>query len=122
MRLSDGSSDVCSSDLLAFKWFVEEKIIWTSAVTTGADTATTKAISGLRDAASGEIQPPWLSPHVPMRRGSMRGSLFRLRAAAIASSASNVKSPPAFFVPEARSEEHTSELQSLMRNSYAVFC
>src|SRR3546814_10298072 len=23
---------------------------------------------------------------------------------------------------EARSEEHTSELQSLMRNSYAVFC
>src|SRR3546814_2846375 len=24
--------------------------------------------------------------------------------------------------PSARSEEHTSELQSLMRNSYAVFC
>src|SRR3546814_8116273 len=24
--------------------------------------------------------------------------------------------------PEVRSEEHTSELQSLMRNSYAVFC
>src|SRR3546814_9649269 len=24
--------------------------------------------------------------------------------------------------PNARSEEHTSELQSLMRNSYAVFC
>src|SRR3546814_5841230 len=26
------------------------------------------------------------------------------------------------FWPEARSEEHTSELQSLMRISYAVFC
>src|SRR3546814_10837808 len=26
------------------------------------------------------------------------------------------------FVGEFRSEEHTSELQSLMRNSYAVFC
>src|SRR3546814_10320913 len=25
-------------------------------------------------------------------------------------------------MPEPRSEEHTSELQSLMRNSYAVFC
>src|SRR3546814_5591510 len=25
-------------------------------------------------------------------------------------------------IAEARSEEHTSELQSLMRNSYAVFC
>src|SRR3546814_3082616 len=27
-----------------------------------------------------------------------------------------------FEVIEERSEEHTSELQSLMRNSYAVFC
>src|SRR3546814_3310819 len=27
-----------------------------------------------------------------------------------------------FFSPEDRSEEHTSELQSLMRISYAVFC
>src|SRR3546814_5401212 len=27
-----------------------------------------------------------------------------------------------FFDPEARSEEHTSELQSLLRISYAVFC
>src|SRR3546814_6535688 len=29
---------------------------------------------------------------------------------------------PARTVIQARSEEHTSELQSLMRNSYAVFC
>src|SRR3546814_4132647 len=28
----------------------------------------------------------------------------------------------AAFEPHGRSEEHTSELQSLMRNSYAVFC
>src|SRR3546814_5458053 len=27
-----------------------------------------------------------------------------------------------FVIGHARSEEHTSELQSLMRNSYAVFC
>src|SRR3546814_3468387 len=27
-----------------------------------------------------------------------------------------------WFCSEKRSEEHTSELQSLMRNSYAVFC
>src|SRR3546814_1527697 len=26
------------------------------------------------------------------------------------------------FIDQPRSEEHTSELQSLMRNSYAVFC
>src|SRR3546814_10898948 len=30
--------------------------------------------------------------------------------------------PVATPAPEARSEEHTSELQSLMRISYAVFC
>src|SRR3546814_141477 len=29
---------------------------------------------------------------------------------------------PAVAAPPARSEEHTSELQSLMRISYAVFC
>src|SRR3546814_5721262 len=29
---------------------------------------------------------------------------------------------PDRFLVGARSEEHTSELQSLMRNSYAVFC
>src|SRR3546814_3459540 len=29
---------------------------------------------------------------------------------------------PGFTAPALRSEEHTSELQSLMRTSYAVFC
>src|SRR3546814_6759914 len=30
--------------------------------------------------------------------------------------------PSSYISPDTRSEEHTSELQSLMRNSYAVFC
>src|SRR3546814_3500160 len=29
---------------------------------------------------------------------------------------------PGYYCASTRSEEHTSELQSLMRNSYAVFC
>src|SRR3546814_2214421 len=33
-----------------------------------------------------------------------------------------IVSQPEYPVPVARSEEHTSELQSLMRISYAVFC
>src|SRR3546814_10685900 len=38
-------------------------------------------------------------------------------------SAATVSPPPATEISEpSRSEEHTSELQSLMRNSYAVFC
>src|SRR3546814_7563972 len=35
---------------------------------------------------------------------------------------SNDANPPARAAPISRSEEHTSELQSLMRISYAVFC
>src|SRR3546814_7843746 len=40
---------------------------------------------------------------------------------AIAAQAMEVKLVPHIVVHN-RSEEHTSELQSLMRNSYAVFC
>src|SRR3546814_7331688 len=47
------------------------------------------------------------------------GFFFGLAAAAILFAASNDRMSR--FV-EGRSEEHTSELQSLMRISYAVFC
>src|SRR3546814_5840821 len=38
------------------------------------------------------------------------------------SSAGSTQPAPPTALPENRSEEHTSELQSLMRISYAVFC
>src|SRR3546814_8581618 len=38
------------------------------------------------------------------------------------SPAEALRRSPVPAVPARRSEEHTSELQSLMRNSYAVFC
>src|SRR3546814_15695009 len=85
---------------------------------------------------------PFRSPrthHSPKRKGSrFRGPLsgssgdgsvlqevghmalvFRAVVAALAARATVA---PAFAVATGRSEEHTSELQSLMRNSYAVFC
>src|SRR3546814_3383505 len=40
----------------------------------------------------------------------------------VASSLVRSRSHDTGFHPASRSEEHTSELQSLMRNSYAVFC
>src|SRR3546814_6875594 len=47
-----------------------------------------------------------------------RGGRFSaLRAGAFA-----IAVAPALWIALARSEEHTSELQSLMRISYAVFC
>src|SRR3546814_10707647 len=40
----------------------------------------------------------------------------------VAPSAADAKNGRPFVLPSWRSEEHTSELQSLMRISYAVFC
>src|SRR3546814_3521807 len=50
-----------------------------------------------------------------------------MRAAGLSNSVGkNISSEPTVFSEPpsgcSRSEEHTSELQSLMRNSYAVFC
>src|SRR3546814_3402557 len=47
------------------------------------------------------------------------GLRLRLRHGAVTSFATCV---PGQCVAQQRSEEHTSELQSLMRSSYAVFC
>src|SRR3546814_3943452 len=70
---------------------------------------------------------PWLSCSFPTVSG--RAAARRLpRAAGQADHAAGrplaaLPSPAiAFCTDSARSEEHTSELQSLMRISYAVFC
>src|SRR3546814_10479347 len=91
MRISDWSSDVCSSDLSRAR---------------------------LR-----ERQP--LAPVIPnpgnvkRPRTSPADSAARGKAGAAASA---VAGTPAAGIKSRRSEEHTSELQSLMRISYAVFC
>src|SRR3546814_3670238 len=81
MRISDWSSDVCSSDL-----------------------------SFVRPSGRGQRGPCWRRRQgdggFHRHRRSSSGLCKRLRRAPLRS----------------RSEEHTSELQSLMRISYAVFC
>src|SRR3546814_9842317 len=73
---------------------------------------------------------------LPDDRHAPAESMEHLRMAPVASDISLEFLPPEIFigpgsgcvaaafmsVPDARSEEHTSELQSLMRISYAVFC
>src|SRR3546814_8368115 len=87
MRISDWSSDVCSSDLAS----------WTPLTNTsrGAGMSAIRAGSNAATAASTGAKA---------RRSSARSGVYfhaSLRG---------------------RSEEHTSELQTLMRISYAVFC
>src|SRR3546814_10023194 len=91
MRISDWSSDVCSSDLT----------MWTT--------------------WSVRIAPPVRLAQGKLREG-VQARLDRIVAQMSpwdpASGLSRFNRAPA----GTRSEEHTSELQSLMRISYAVFC
>src|SRR3546814_1266696 len=94
MRISDWSSDVCSSDLL-----VEMAI---------AD-AVQRRVNVL---VEGTMRNPDV---VAKTLRDFRGAGFETDARALAVS-------PELSSLGIRSEEHTSELQSLMRISYAVFC
>src|SRR3546814_1551755 len=109
MRISDWSSDVCSSDL---------------DLVAAGDMAVLvahrgRAVGGEEDRAVEVDHVAELPEHERRRRG-------QARAAHVADHhplAKLARAPghqQAFG--EARSEEHTSELPSLMRISYAVFC
>src|SRR3546814_953472 len=84
MRISDWSSDVCSSDLLAGKYWPENS-----------------------------------RPSRSVQRSSCTRTVSTMSRSSAALGSNRTRRSP---VSRSRSEEHTSELQSLMRNSYAVFC
>src|SRR3546814_6831842 len=97
MRISDWSSDVCSSDLGVLNSSTRSSAGQRSV----SETDIRVAATAMRLAASTMVSA------VPSRR-DRRPVLWRSASSAAAL--------------VARSEEHTSELQSLMRISYAVFC
>src|SRR3546814_10256684 len=101
MRISDWSSDVCSSDLNG-----EGAAAYAGAArqTAYIEAATISAIN--------ECFPPVASDRLYLDHAATTPILPQAKAAMAEAleSWSN------------RSEEHTSELQSLMRISYAVFC
>src|SRR3546814_10375586 len=112
MRISDWSSDVCSSDLLS------NRFVWACLFVTGGFAAV-----GFMDDLD------------KVTKGSHRGIPGRVRLllefiiAGIAVLLIVSRTGTDLYLPflsdiyiPLRSEEHTSELQSLMRISYAVFC
>src|SRR3546814_2378402 len=101
MRISDWSSDVCSSDLVGS---VQDAGAFDLAVAAGLD----HAGGGLVDGRIG----------VDHLGGRARRVGDHERLGALAAGAAGER-PVVGVLP--RSEEHTSELQSLMRISYAVF-
>src|SRR3546814_949667 len=102
MRISDWSSDVCSSDLQA---------VHVAAL--GAD-------DGCRDIGDEKVDRPDRRPGDEFPQAVLARSHHHLSHCASGNSATTAKCTAAVIAM--RSEEHTSELQSLMRISYAVFC
>src|SRR3546814_6670246 len=101
LRISDWSSDVCSSDLRP-----QQKLRRSDAFAPqrGAHYRLVPALRAGSRSRSARRWPAHQAGHERLSLPLPRLPLQNLR-----------RSPP-------RSEEHTSELQSLMRNSYAVFC
>src|SRR3546814_9482820 len=117
MRISDWSSDVCSSDLT-------DDPPYRRPTARGAEhnplQPTRRPSSPYSHRRTGATNPTGC----PARQcGTSRRTAVR-RDRSLLNDAKYFRSPQAVFVPDAgaRSEEHTSELQSLMRISYAVFC
>src|SRR3546814_6874484 len=112
MRISDWSSDVCSSDLALCLLLLCAAAFCLPRSLRKRAAAPSRFCCGLRSTA---------------RASAGTSSVMVLPAATIAPSptltgaTSAVLLPMKAPAPMLRSEEHTSELQSLMRTSYAVF-
>src|SRR3546814_10797157 len=124
MRISDWSSDVCSSDLdlggalRAFGQATNQQIIFADDVVHGKRSG---AVSG-RHSADDALRQLLAGTGLVARK--TRGGMYTLEAetAAIADTGGAAVIDASIVVTGSRSEEHTSELQSLMRISYAVLC
>src|SRR3546814_2529344 len=113
MRISDWSSDVCSSDLWPFS---RQNRLWGPLARRG---------SSLRTASSAARHEPALHQPFPERYGYgcyNRALPHYSRAERPLCDFLFLQAGFAASGNSRRSEEHTSELQSLMRISYAVFC
>src|SRR3546814_4293883 len=111
MRISDWSSDVCSSDLVGKVFGLRLHPVDEAAQRFGAIAEGLRRPAGPSRARGRDLGIDVAHPAAPQfgaGRGLVGNQIFAHR-----------RGPP---WSKERSEEHTSELQSLMRNSYAVFC
>src|SRR3546814_10678118 len=117
MRISDWSSDVCSSDLRALGRQVR--------LLDGSDDLELLGCGIPHSSLSPSATMLFLSRRVSSVRSathSFRARASRRRSWTSPVVAARAVSPARRRLPASRSEENTSELQSLMRLSYAVFC
>src|SRR3546814_9032540 len=119
MRISDWSSDVCSSDLLDLRrQAVAERLL-------ALDLPPQQRLRRLElgDVADHREHDPETASGRGMQQGTQLAAQQGRAVEADADRAPahrRIRLPAA--APVGRSEEHTSELQPLMRISYAFFC
>src|SRR3546814_2243106 len=129
MRISDWSSDVCSSDLQRARIWQWRRHLHTQRSCGaslrdrggGRDAWRQRARSGSRGTSQLRRPPSleiWRRSHVRARCSTVLYEDEDRVAAMAGARAICVL----ILLARLRSEEHTSELQSLMRISYAVFC
>src|SRR3546814_7725532 len=124
MRISDWSSDVCSSDLVGHRDQVGQERDLEGGVGqqhpgmpleagTGFEEDAVEVLDRVGERGQAEVEG------AEADRDEVVDRLCDVALGRGRHAAPSTLSRPA---PVERSEEHTSELQSLMRNSYAVFC
>src|SRR3546814_7140818 len=119
MRISDWSSDVCSSDLLgpgACAYVRQQEPFALIAILL----LSSSYAVGYWTRGGSSVVPPRLVAKWAKEVEQQRAALGTAREAAEQNDAA--LSRRLAELQAQRSEEHTSELQSLMRISYAVFC
>src|SRR3546814_7235697 len=126
MRISDWSSDVCSSDLEPWWRDGRERLL---ALAAQGTPAYVYHLPTLRERARSLLDVEAIdrryfaikaNPHQALLRALVAEG-FGLECVSLGE-LEHVFSTLPDLDPARRSEEHTSELQSLMRISYAVFC
>src|SRR3546814_3696159 len=124
MRISDWSSDVCSSDLLSGDGFPSVRPIDTES----GDVQKDLTLGRGRELHQGAMCPNSVPARTVHGFGHRAVTVHQcdglLEVALVLIEIRDCPLPEAAFLGVAaseRSEEHTSELQSLMRISYAVF-
>src|SRR3546814_2975689 len=121
MRISDWSSDVCSSDLALTLFGAEASRI--SFRTAGAEGQGPPEVAVARADLLAQGFDEQTAPLVALLESSLRHrqGVVRFDRAGIAEQAATLGLPPPFTgANQGRSEEPTAELQSLIRISYAV--
>src|SRR3546814_5471924 len=118
MRISDWSSDVCSSDLLGRDTVTAQHVPGDA-----RDVQRLAAVVALYERDRLRNKNALVHPAADAKRGLQSERDFAEHVGELDLDQLVRGQRPAELPPiERRSEEHTSELQSLMRISYAVFC